>query len=77
MNHLPLSQLCNGQRARVTRLSSDTPADQRLLALGLAPGAVVECAAIAPLADPVAFAFQNQILSIRRADAFSVKVEPL
>jgi Fe2+ transport system protein FeoA len=38
---------------------------------------VVECAAVAPLADPLAFAFQNQILSIRRADARSVEVEPL
>jgi hypothetical protein len=41
------------------------------------PGAVLEFSASAPLGDPIAVFFQNQCVSLRRAEAFSVEVELL
>jgi ferrous iron transport protein A len=73
---LSLSQLSVGRSARVISLNASRPVDQRLLALGLLPGMMVKVTRVAPLGDPIAIEFQNQCVSLRKAEAVEVMVEP-
>jgi len=74
---LSLSQLPLGCRALVTALNAARPVDQRLMALGLLPGMEVRVVRVAPLGDPIAIEFQNQCVSLRRAEALEVMVAQL
>ncbi len=56
-------------------LNATRAVDQRLLALGLLPGMMVTVVRVAPLGDPIAIEFQNQCVSLRRAEAAEVLVE--
>lgn len=49
---------------------------RRLLELGLVPGSEVQVLRVAPLGDPMELTVRGCFLSIRRADAKSVQVEP-
>ncbi len=73
----PLSSLTVGQQGQVVQLNATRPIDQRLLALGLMPGMRVKLVRIAPLGDPIAIEFQNQCVSLRKAEAEAVQVEVL
>lgn len=73
---LPLKDLPVGRVARVVTLNATRAVDQRLLALGLLPGMVVRVTRVAPLGDPIAIEFQNQCVSLRKAEAAEVMVEP-
>lgn len=72
---ISLSQLPLGRTARVVSLNATRAVDQRLLALGLLPGMLVTVTRVAPLGDPIAIEFQNQCVSLRRAEAVEVLVE--
>lgn len=74
---IPLSQLPTGCRALVTALNAAGAVDQRLMALGLLPGMEVRLVRVAPLGDPIAIEFQNQCVSLRRAEAVEVMVSPI
>lgn len=73
----PLSSLAIGQQGQVVQLNASRPIDQRLLALGLMPGMRVKLVRVAPLGDPIAIEFQNQCVSLRKAEAEAVLVELL
>lgn len=72
---LSLSQIPVGCSARVISLNASRPVDQRLLAFGLLPGMLVKVTHLAPLGDPIAIEFQNQSISLRKAEAVEVMVE--
>lgn len=69
-----LDLLKAGERGRVEPGDADHPAFQRLLAMGLLPGAEVRVVQIAPLGDPVEIEFNGMRLSLRKTDAAAVKV---
>ncbi|HEY5960066.1 MAG TPA: FeoA domain-containing protein [Polyangiaceae bacterium] len=50
---------------------------RRLLELGLLPNVAVTLMSIAPLGDPIELLVRGASLSIRRADASTVRVKPL
>jgi Fe2+ transport system protein FeoA len=50
---------------------------RRLLELGLLPNVAVELVSIAPLGDPIELLVRGASLSIRRADAATVRVKSL
>ncbi|MFZ9932608.1 MAG: FeoA family protein [Chthoniobacterales bacterium] len=70
-----LSALRTGERGRVRSGSPDHAAFQRLLAMGLLPGTLVQVVQVAPLGDPVEIEFQGMRLSLRKADAAAVEVD--
>ena len=70
-----LPQLEIGLDARVVRLETCGPLQQRLLALGLLPGMNVRVVQVAPLGDPIAIEFQNQCVALRKVEAESIEVE--
>ena len=73
---ISLDALKPGGRGRVQSGEAGHPAVPRLLALGLLPGTEVAVVRVAPLGDPVEVEFRGMRLSLRKADAAAVRVEP-
>lgn len=50
---------------------------ERLLEMGMTPGAVVEVVRRAPFGDPMQIRLRGYLLALRRAQAAAVRVRPL
>lgn len=72
-----LSELAAGQRARVVNVDARGEVGQRILEMGLTPGAAVQMVGAAPLGDPLAFEVRGYRLSLRKAEADLVEAERL
>ena len=72
-----LSQLTIGGRARVKAVDTVSSVNQRLMTLGLLPGMEIQVVQVAPLGDPIAVRFAGQQISLRRAEAAQIVVEPI
>lgn len=72
-----LDQLRVGQRAQVTGIAGTDLVVQRLLEMGLLEGEEVEVLGFAPLGDPMEIRLRDYRLSLRRAEAARVTVNPL
>ena len=72
-----LADLSPGQRADVLAIAGDPALVQRLYEFGLLEGERVEVVALAPLGDPIEIRLGNSRLSLRRAEAAGVAVQPL
>ena len=70
-----LSELAAGTRARVSRVALPGGARQRLLEMGLTPGAEFELVRFAPLGDPLEIRLRGYHLSLRRQEAEGIEVE--
>lgn len=68
-----LDQIAAGSRAVVTGFAAEAP--PRLMEMGLLPGATVEVVRLAPLGDPIDLRVRGFHLSIRRAEAATVRVD--
>ena len=65
-----------GDSARITGLTAgDRGYRQRLLAMGLTPGAVFEVRRKAPLGDPIEISIRNFTLTLRKAEAAILELE--
>jgi ferrous iron transport protein A len=71
-----LAGLAVGESAVVRRVSGSRAVTRRLLEMGLVPGTRVSVRRIAPLGDPMELRVRNYALSIRRAEAVGIEVEP-
>lgn len=74
---LPLDQLVVGHKGRVLSLAGEPALVQRLLEMGMLEGDEVEMIAVAPLGDPLEVRLGDSRLSLRRAEAALVEVEPI
>ncbi len=70
---MTLSELEPGNSGRV--VGWDDGLSDRLLEMGVLPGALVEAVRLAPLGDPVAYRLKNSQLAICREDASRIKVD--
>lgn len=71
-----LAELNPGQKAKILKLVGQEPRiKQRLLEMGLVPGVVVEVERVAPLEGPLEVLVKGYHLSLRRDEAFMVRVE--
>lgn len=71
-----LASLANGERAAILSVDCARPVAVRLLEMGLVPGTEIEVLRRAPLGDPIELSVRGYSLSVRKADAASVSVEP-
>ena len=73
-----LSDLGDQQRATVLSLdeSQGHEVHQRLLALGVYPGASLQLLRRAPLGDPIQVRVESSLLSLRKAEASAIRVVP-
>ena len=72
---LQLSELNPGERARVVSVRGMVAIRQRLLDMGLLPGAELEMQRVAPLGDPIDIKLKDFHLSLRKIEAAMVSVE--
>jgi Fe2+ transport system protein FeoA len=72
---IPLGELPMGRSATVVRFPSRN-GSRRYVEMGLIPGVTVRAIRVAPLGDPVEFAVMGSRISIRRADADAILVQP-
>ena len=73
---MTLASLPIGSRGRVLQIDGADEISIRLLEMGLTPGAEVAILGVAPLGDPLELEVRGYRLSIRRAEAARVEVDP-
>lgn len=71
-----LADLPLAGRARLLTVGGERHFRRRLLELGFVPGAEVVLRKVAPLGDPLEFEVRHCRISIRRAEAAAIAVEP-
>jgi len=76
-NTLPLNQLKVGQSGVIARINLSGAARQRLLAMGLVKGETIHVERVAPLGDPIDFVIKDYHLSLRKAEAGEILVQPV
>ncbi len=75
---MTINDLKPGTKARITGyLEGIATYRTKLLALGLTRGAEIKITGIAPLGDPVSLEARGFELSLRKAEAAVVEVEPI
>lgn len=72
-----LTQMQEGQLARVITILSTGAMRRRLLDLGLIEGTPVECVQKSPAGDPVAYSIRGATIALRSEDSADVIVMPL
>lgn len=76
MNRYTLNQVPVGGWVRILRVGGSGPLRQHFLDMGLIPGTVVRLTKLAPLGDPMELLVNSYSLSLRKADAAEIVVEP-
>ena len=71
-----LCDLLPGTKARVVRARSPGAVRKKLVEMGVTRGTCVEVVRVAPLGDPVDIIVRDYHLSLRKAEAAGVLVEP-
>jgi len=74
---ITLEQLKPGQQGRVKKIAGEGITRQRLMDMGLTPGADFIVERVAPLGDPVEIKVRNYHLSLRKDEASNIIVEPM
>jgi len=73
----PLSSLQPGERAKVLAIDLPGSARGRIMELGLTNGITLEVVRFAPLGDPMDIKVRGAHLSLRKAEAASIRVQKL
>ena len=66
-----------GQRGRIIDVTGDDAVSVRLMEMGLTDGEEIELIGFAPLGDPIEYLIRGYRLSLRKAEAARVTIEPL
>lgn len=71
-----LNELKVGDQAKIIRIADDV-FRTKLLEMGIMPGTLVTLMLRAPFNGPLAFSYENTLLSIRNEDAHNILVEKM
>ena len=71
-----LSELNVGESGIIVKLNIKGAVRQRFLAMGLVKGETILVKRVAPLGDPIDFLIKGYDLSLRKAEASEILVEP-
>lgn len=77
MSETTLNLLEPGSKAKVIQVTGRGSARRRILDMGMVPGAEVEVIRKAPMGDPLEFLVKGYNLSLRKAEAELIVVQPL
>jgi ferrous iron transport protein A len=77
MTGIRLSDLENGQKARIIKINLEGDIRRRLSDMGLVNGAEVQLLRVAPLGDPVEIRIKGYDLSLRKEVVSEIEVEPV
>lgn len=75
MNGYTLSQLQEGQHARVKSIMANSGMRRRLQDLGMIEGTDVQCLQKSPSGDPIAFLIRGAAIALRSEDSASIYVQ--
>ena len=71
-----LEKLNIGQSARIKAVNGEGQRRQHFLDMGLIPDAIIKLVKYAPLGDPMEVMIHGYALTLRKADAALIEVEP-
>jgi ferrous iron transport protein A len=71
-----LADLPIGSGGTVRSISGSRAVSRRLMEMGMLPGTFVEVVRIAPMGDPIVLRLRNYQLSIRKAEAIDILIDP-
>ena len=74
---MTLAELGQSRSARVLKVLGSDSVTIRALEMGMTPGVVVKRVGQAPLGDPIEFELRGYRLSLRKAEAERVEIEPI
>ena len=74
---MTLRDLNVGETCKVKRLHGEGAVKRRIMDMGITKGVEVYVRKLAPLGDPIEVTVRGYELSIRKADADMVEIEPL
>ena len=77
MTTIRLSELENGQKARIVKINLEGDIRRRLSDMGLVNEAEVQLLRVAPLGDPVEIRIKGYDLSLRKEVVSEIEVEPV
>lgn len=77
MTTIRLSELENGQKARIVKINLEGDIRRRLSDMGLVNDAEVQLLRVAPLGDPVEIRIKGYDLSLRKEVVSEIEVEPV
>jgi len=66
-----------GDTCRVVKLHGEGPVKRRIMDMGITKGVEIFVRKVAPLGDPMELNIRNYELSVRKADAQMIEVEPV
>ena len=66
-----------GQRGRIVDIHGNDGIAIRLMEMGLTEGEEIQLLGFAPLGDPIEYQIRGYRLSLRKAEAGRVEIEPL
>ena len=69
-----LTDIREGENARVTTLLNKGSIKRRLQDLGLIPGTLVQCIQKSPYGDPVAYGIRGAVIALRSEDAKGILI---
>ena len=73
---MKLNELKVGHWARILKVGGGGALRQHFLDMGVIPGTVLKLTQLAPLGDPMEFLVNGYTLSLRKADAAKIDIEP-
>jgi len=71
-----LAELRPGESGQILGVCGESPADRRLMDLGLLPKTPIRVLRRSPLGDPTVYEFRGYRLCLREIDAARVRVRP-
>jgi len=72
-----MSEMREGQRARIVRIGGQGPFRRRLLEMGITRGAEIYVEKYAPLRDPLELRIKGYSISLRVEEAAQIEVEQI
>lgn len=72
-----LASLNPGQKGKITAVNLPGAQKGRVMEMGLTIGTTIEVIKVAPLGDPVEYKVRGGHISLRKAEAASISVQPL
>jgi ferrous iron transport protein A len=70
-----LTDLIQGQSAKVVQVTGDGAVSQRLMEMGITPGVTIRFVGSAPLGDPLEYEIRGYRLCMRRTEAEQIEVD--